>query len=150
MPPISISVFLHSGQDPDAARLCIAQPKKRAACVRAQARAFQPLRGELTESCQKAGGKEMGVAAIGIGALQVASVEVSRSTLPALAHQPNVVAVLPNQGLSQLSGSSLYWQRRSQSSSSKKIVVRLSTQMARRSALPTEISASPKPSTAAI
>ncbi len=43
------------------------------------------------------GGEELEVSSIGSQALPAARVEVTRSTLPALAEQPEVVAVLPNQ-----------------------------------------------------
>ena len=61
------------------------------------------MQAAIFEEYQKIGKKQMpsrqplGVAPIGSSALPVATVEVTRKTLPTLAEQPNVVAILPNQ-----------------------------------------------------
>ncbi len=71
--------------------------------VETRAKAQQAIQREVLASYQKAGSKvlphkqEPKVSTIGSSALPVASVEVTPKTLPLLAEQPNVVAILPNQ-----------------------------------------------------
>jgi subtilisin family serine protease len=71
--------------------------------VKEQAAIQEPVEQRIFEGYQRAGGErlrgdqELAVSTIGSRALPVASVEVTRRTLPALAEQPDVVAVLPNQ-----------------------------------------------------
>ncbi len=62
-------------------------------------RAAKELHDDYQEASQDLGYRDglLEVSTIGSGALPVASVEVTRKTLEALAEQPNVVAVLPNQ-----------------------------------------------------
>ncbi|MBI3988995.1 MAG: S8 family serine peptidase [candidate division NC10 bacterium] len=77
--------------------------KKRLDYVKARAAGQEPIQAKLFESYQKAGAKrlpgkqQLAVSAIGASTLPVAMVEITRKTLPALAAQPDVVAVLPNQ-----------------------------------------------------
>ena len=77
--------------------------KQRLDYVKARAAAQKPIQTALFEDYRRAGAKHLprrealGVSEIGGGALPVATVEVTRKTLSALAEQPNVVAVLPNQ-----------------------------------------------------
>ncbi|WP_413162397.1 S8 family serine peptidase [Capilliphycus salinus ALCB114379] len=52
---------------------------------------------KVATSYQNATGQSLNVSKVGSGALPVAAVEVSQNTLPALAEQPEVVAVIPNQ-----------------------------------------------------
>jgi len=61
------------------------------------AKSHQAAVGQLAASYQSAAGQSFNVSAIGSGALPVANVEVTRDSLPALAEQEGVVAVLPNQ-----------------------------------------------------
>ena len=68
-----------------------------------RARAQQAIQREVLSGYQKAGSKsfphkqEPKVAAIGSSALPMAAVEVTPKTLPMLAEDPNVVAIMPNQ-----------------------------------------------------
>ncbi|MGH9834638.1 MAG: S8 family serine peptidase [Blastocatellia bacterium] len=74
--------------------------------VEARARSQQAIQQEVLANYQKAGSRslpskgELQVSTIGSSALPVASVEVTPKTLPILAEQPNVVAILPNQKIS--------------------------------------------------
>jgi subtilisin family serine protease len=74
--------------------------------VETRARSQQAIQREVLTNYQKAGSRslpdkgELQVEAIGSNALPVASVEVTPKTLPILAEQPNVVAILPNQRIS--------------------------------------------------
>jgi subtilisin family serine protease len=74
--------------------------------VEARARSQQAIQREILANYQKAGSRslpgrhELQVSTIGSSALPVASVEVTPKTLPILAEQPNVVAILPNQKIS--------------------------------------------------
>ncbi len=71
--------------------------------VKARAAAQEPVEKKMIQAYQKAGRKrlmckqDLAVSTIDSGALPVAMMEVTRKTLPDLANQPNVVAVLPNQ-----------------------------------------------------
>jgi subtilisin family serine protease len=77
--------------------------KKRLDYIKERAAAQRPVEEKLFHSYQKAsserlpGKQKLAASPIGSSALPVATVEVTRETLPALAKQPNVVAVLPNQ-----------------------------------------------------
>jgi len=77
--------------------------KKRLDFVKARAAAQAPVAERMMDGYQKAGAKrlsgkqQLDGSAIGAGTLPVASVEITRKTLPALAEQNDVVAVLPNQ-----------------------------------------------------
>ena len=77
--------------------------KRRLDYVKARAAAQQPVEAALFEGYKKAGVKrlsrkqDLGVSSIGSASLPVAHIEVTPKTLPALAEQNNVVAVLPNQ-----------------------------------------------------
>ncbi|MCI0525101.1 MAG: S8 family serine peptidase [Acidobacteria bacterium] len=74
--------------------------------VETRARSQQAIQREVLANYQKAGSRslpdkgELQVSTIGSNALPVASVEVTPKTLPILAEQPNVVAILPNQRIS--------------------------------------------------
>ncbi|MEB3280620.1 MAG: S8 family serine peptidase [Lyngbya sp.] len=52
---------------------------------------------KVAASYQNATGQSLNATKVGSGALPVAAVEVSQNTLPALAEQPEIVAVIPNQ-----------------------------------------------------
>lgn len=77
--------------------------KKRLDYVKARAAAQVPVQAKLFESYQKAGAKrlpgkqQLAVSPIGTSALPIATIEVTPKTLPALAEQTDVVAILPNQ-----------------------------------------------------
>ena len=77
--------------------------RKRLAHIRELAAVQQPVQESLLSSYQREAGKKLpakkhlDVSPVGANALPVATVEVTRKTLPALAAQPDVVAVLPNQ-----------------------------------------------------
>lgn len=74
--------------------------------VESRARSLQAIQREVLASYQKAGSKslsvkhELQVSTIGSNALPIAAVEVTPKTLPILAEQPDVVAILPNQRIS--------------------------------------------------
>ena len=77
--------------------------KRRLDYVKVRAAAQQPVEAALFDGYRKAGGarlsrkQDLGVYSIGSASLPVAHVEVTPKTLPALAEQNSVVAVLPNQ-----------------------------------------------------
>ena len=77
--------------------------KRRLDYVKARAAPQQPVEAALFEGYKKAGvarlsrKQDLGVHSIGSASLPVAHVEVTPRTLPALAEQNSVVAVLPNQ-----------------------------------------------------
>lgn len=77
--------------------------KTRLSYVKTRARLQQAIQAQLFQTHQAAGAKrspiheEPAVATIGSGALPIATMEVTRKTLPALADQPSVIAILPNQ-----------------------------------------------------
>jgi len=77
--------------------------KMRLDYVKERAAIQKPVENRVFESYKKVGGKHfqggkpLAVSTIGSSALPVATVEVTRKTLPALAEQSDVVAVLPNQ-----------------------------------------------------
>jgi subtilisin family serine protease len=74
--------------------------------VEARAKTQQAIQREILANYQKAGSRslagrrELQVSPIGSSALPIASVEVTPKTLPILAEQPDVVAILPNQRIS--------------------------------------------------
>jgi len=74
--------------------------------VESRARSQQAIQREILASYQKIGSKslparqELRVSTIGSNALPIASVEVTPKTLPMLAEQEDVVAILPNQRIS--------------------------------------------------
>ncbi len=74
--------------------------------VESRSKAQQTIQQDVLTSYQRAGSKslpgrsELQVSTIGSSALPVASVEVTPKTLPILAEQPEVVAILPNQRIS--------------------------------------------------
>jgi len=77
--------------------------RQRLEYVKERAAAQRPVQAKIFEGYQEAGSKrlpgrqQLAVSSIGTSALPVAALEVTRKTLPAIAEQPNVVAVLPNQ-----------------------------------------------------
>jgi serine protease AprX len=78
--------------------------KERLRYVRARAAAQRPVQEQIFQSYRaETGGREpqngqtFEATPVGSGALPVATVEVTPATLPALAEQPDVVAILPNQ-----------------------------------------------------
>jgi len=77
--------------------------KQRLDYVKARASEQRPLQASLLERYQAEGAKRLTkdkhleAVSIGSSALPIAKVQVTRKTLPALAEQPEVVAVLPNQ-----------------------------------------------------
>lgn len=79
------------------------QLKQRLDYVKARAAAQAPIQARVLEQYQEAGSKrlpgrqQLNVEPVGTNMLPVATVEVTRSTLSALAAAPDVVAILPNQ-----------------------------------------------------
>lgn len=79
---------------------------KRLDYVRARAAAQGPIQAKLMEDYRKVSGKaqpgrvakgELEISSIGANTLPVAAAQVTRRTLPELAAQTNVVAIMPNQ-----------------------------------------------------
>lgn len=77
--------------------------KRRLDYVKERATAQKAVERKVFRNYQREGAKQLpgrqkpGVSGIGAGTLPVATVEVTKKTLPDLAGQPDVVAVLPNQ-----------------------------------------------------
>jgi subtilisin family serine protease len=77
--------------------------KQRLDAIKEQAAAQRKIQARLEAGYRKEGARRMDVkqplsmAPIGSSALPIAAVEVTRKALPALAEQPEVVAILPNQ-----------------------------------------------------
>ena len=77
--------------------------KKRLDYVKVRAKTQSDIQPAIFEKYQKAESKrlkrdqQLNVSAIGDSTLPVATVEVTRKTLPALAEEPNILAILPNQ-----------------------------------------------------
>ena len=77
--------------------------KTRLSYMKSRAKLQQSIQAQLFQTHQAVGAKrspihaEPAVSKIGSGALPIATMEVTRKTLPALADQPNVIAILPNQ-----------------------------------------------------
>ena len=71
--------------------------------VRERSAAQRAVEQEVFESYQRAGAqrargrRDLAYASIGASSLPVATVEITRSTLPSLARQPDVLAIMPNQ-----------------------------------------------------
>src|SRR5262245_29358827 len=102
----AIVIFRTSGQEEPPARGKLRALKTKLREVEARARSQQMIQREILTSYQKVGSKslpvkqELQVSTIGSSALPVAAVEVTPKTLPILAEQPDVVAILPNQRIS--------------------------------------------------
>jgi subtilisin family serine protease len=79
------------------------QLKNRLDAIEEQARAIQPAQTTLFEGYERASskrlpaGQHLAATPVGGGSLPVATIEVTRKTLSALAAQPEVVAIMPNQ-----------------------------------------------------
>ncbi|MDH5507440.1 MAG: S8 family serine peptidase [Anaerolineae bacterium] len=79
--------------------------QKRQAYIEERAMVQRPVEDKLLSAYKDIGSKqlpgdlEVEVASIGAGTLPVANVEVTRRTLPTLAKQPDVVAIMPNQSI---------------------------------------------------
>jgi subtilisin family serine protease len=79
------------------------QPQKRLSYLREVAALQRSVEERLLKGYKKASsgslrnGEELAVSAIGSNALPVTTVEVTKSTIEALAEQPEVVAIMPNQ-----------------------------------------------------
>ncbi len=99
----AIVIYRSPKVDRPRARGRLSTLKRRLDYVKARAAAQQPVEAALFEGYKKAGVKrlsrkqDLGVSSIGSASLPVAHIEVTPKTLPALAEQNNVVAVLPNQ-----------------------------------------------------
>ncbi len=79
------------------------EPKTRTGYLKQRAALQRPIEQQILRDYQEASsdrlrnGQELESAAIGSSALPITTVEVTRRTLEALAEQPNVVAIMPNQ-----------------------------------------------------
>ncbi|MDP2997244.1 MAG: S8 family serine peptidase [Bryobacterales bacterium] len=99
----AIVIYRHPSFEGQRVRGRLRELKKRLAHVKALASAQVPVQEKLLKDYKREVGKqgpgkqEMFSAPIGANTLPVATVEVTRKTLQALAAQPNVVAVLPDQ-----------------------------------------------------
>jgi subtilisin family serine protease len=102
----AIVIFRTSGQEEPPARGKLRALKNKLKEVESRARSQQLIHREVLASYQKVGSKslpvkqELQVSTIGSSAMPVAAVEVTPKTLPILAEQPDVVAILPNQRIS--------------------------------------------------
>lgn len=90
--------------------------KSRLDFVKKQAVAQQRVEKKIFASYQQASsgrvqGKELAMATIGSRALPVSTVEVTKKTLPALADDPDVVAVLPNQRIHPIEPQTVDYQK---------------------------------------
>jgi serine protease AprX len=83
--------------------------KRRLDYVKARAAAQAPIQAKVLETYQKEASRQLpgkervAVSPVGANTLPVSWVEVTRKTLPTIAEQPNVVAVLPNQKIHLIS-----------------------------------------------
>src|SRR5262245_13424763 len=102
----AIVIFRSSGQEAPPAQGRLRALRTKLKEVESRARSQQAIQREALASYQKQGSKslpvnqELQVSTIGSSALPVAAVEVTPKTLPMLAEQPDVVAILPNQRIS--------------------------------------------------
>ncbi len=102
----AIVIFRSPEQEEPPARGRLRALKTKLKDVETRARSQQAIQREVLSSYQKAGTKslsvkqELHVSTIGASALPVAAVEVTPRTLPILAEQPDVVAIMPNQRIS--------------------------------------------------
>ncbi len=98
----AIVIYRAPTNQPPSVRGRLRQLKQRLDYVKTRAAAQKPVQVALFKEYQRAGAKrsnkqELEVSSVGANALPVAMVEVTPATLPALAQQPNVVAIMPNQ-----------------------------------------------------
>ena len=99
----AIVIYRASRPRQRAVRGRLAKLQSRLAAVKKRAQAQRPIEAKIFESYRKATVKHLGrgskiaMACIGNRALPVAAVQVTRKTLPELAKQKDVVAILPNQ-----------------------------------------------------
>jgi len=102
----AIVIFRSTGQEEPPARGRLRASKTKLKEVESRARSQQAIQREVLASYQKAGSEslsvkqELQVSTIGSSALPVAAVEVTPKTLPILAEQEDVIAILPNQRIS--------------------------------------------------
>ncbi|UCE46712.1 MAG: S8 family serine peptidase [Phycisphaerales bacterium] len=99
----AIVIYRQEGSEPLSPHRRIRQLKRRLDHVKESAAAQRTVQQKLRsgyQSALKSKSKDFDVLPIGANTLPVASVEVSKQTLPALAEQPEVVAILPNQRVS--------------------------------------------------
>ena len=102
----AIVIFRSTGQEEPPARGRLRALKTKLKEVESRARSQQAIQREVLASYQKAGSEslsvkqELQVSTIGSSALPVAAVEVTPKTLPILAEQEDVIAILPNQRIS--------------------------------------------------
>jgi subtilisin family serine protease len=102
------AIVIYSAPVSDAERMQgrLSALSKRLDYVRARASAQGPIQAKLIADYRntsgqqlsgKSGKRELEITSIGANTMPVVSAQVTRRTLPALAAQPNVVAILPNQ-----------------------------------------------------
>jgi subtilisin family serine protease len=113
------AIVIYRAPTPSAprARGRLRQLQGRLASIKAGAAAQRPIQKGLFEGYQKAiaqpksGGQDLSASAIGKNTLPVSKIEVTPRTLPLLAQQPNVVAVLPNLEIKLIRPKSLAFER---------------------------------------
>lgn len=99
----AIVVYRPPQDEPPRIRGSLRALKARLDDVKMRAAARGPIQEKLVANYQRAGAKhltgdkELNVTTIGENTLPVVTAQVTRKTLPALAAQPEVVAILPNQ-----------------------------------------------------
>ncbi len=98
------AIVIYQAPAPSAPRVRgrLRELKGRLDAIKASAAAQKPIQRSLFESYQKAvgkpksGGAALTTSPIGKNTLPISKIDVTQKTLPLLAQQPNVVAVLPN------------------------------------------------------
>lgn len=99
----AIVIYRPAKDEPPRVRGNLRALKARLDDVKMRAAARGPIQEKLVANYQRAGAKhltgdkELNVTTIGENTLPVVTAQVTRKTLPALAAQPEVVAILPNQ-----------------------------------------------------
>jgi subtilisin family serine protease len=104
------AIVIYRGSETEGLRVRgrLRELKQRLDLVKERAAAQRPVEEKLLASYQQAGsqrlpGKQsLAFAPVGTGALPVHTVEVTRKTLPLLAEQPDILAVMPNQKIQLL------------------------------------------------
>ncbi len=102
----AIVIYRTSSTEEDRQKGRLSALSKRLDYVRARAAAQGPIQEKLMDNYRKASSRhmpktrmrrELEITSIGANTLPVAAAQVTRKTLPALASQPEVIAILPNQ-----------------------------------------------------
>ncbi|MEL7034695.1 MAG: S8 family serine peptidase [Cyanobacteria bacterium J06592_8] len=71
--------------------------ERRLQVIQQQSQENAPVVAKMSMDYESSTGQSLNATQVGSGALPVAAVEVTKNTLPALAEQPEVIAIIPNQ-----------------------------------------------------